>query len=340
MKGAYLQLKLSILDYVPIFENSNAHDAFKHSITLAQTAEKLGYTRFWVAEHHNVFSVASSAPEIVMMMLLEHTQTIKIGSGGVMLPHYSAYKVAEQFKIMVACHPHRIDMGLGRSPSFKQVNEALNEYKSKKPTLDNQIDDLRHYFSNQYDEPHRYMSIYATPQIDDSPDMFILGMSERSAELAAQKGLPFVIAYMGQPQDKLNHLISYYRHRYNQLNDISKSKKPYVILSTFVVTAQTSNKVADLLDALHLWLLRINYLNQPKSYPSIITAQHRHYTSSELKKIEQNKRRVISGLPNEVRIKLTQLIETYHVDEIMVMPHVFGEEARLELIQLIANTSQ
>ena len=146
-------MKLSILDYVPIFEGRNAYDAFNHSITLAQTAEQLGYTRYWVAEHHNVFSVASSAPEIVMMMLLEQTQTIKIGSGGVMLPHYSAYKVAEQFRIMEARHPNRVDMGLGRSPSFKQVNEALNEFKSTKPNLDNQIEDLLHYFSNKY-EPH------------------------------------------------------------------------------------------------------------------------------------------------------------------------------------------
>ena len=104
-------MKLSILDYVPIFEGRNANDAFNHSITLARTAEQLGYTRYWVAEHHNVFSVASSAPEIVMMMLLEQTQTIKRGSGGVMSPHYSAYKVAEQFRIMEARHPNREEMG-------------------------------------------------------------------------------------------------------------------------------------------------------------------------------------------------------------------------------------
>lgn len=114
----------------------------------------------------------------------------------------------------------------------------------------------------------------ATPEIDTSPQMFILGMSERSAELAAQKGLPFVIAFMGQSQTKINSLIEYYRKRYKQLNDISKSNEPYVIMSTFVVTANTLNKVDDLLDALHLWLLRINYLNQPKSYPSINTAQN------------------------------------------------------------------
>lgn len=332
-------MKLSILDYVPIFEGRNAHDAFNHSITLARTAEQLGYTRYWVAEHHNVFSVASSAPEIVMMMLLEQTQTIKIGSGGVMLPHYSAYKVAEQFRIMEARHPNRVDMGLGRSPSFKQVNEALNEYKSTKPNLDNQIEDLLHYFSNKYEAPHRFMSIKATPEINTSPQMFILGMSERSAELAAQKGLPFVIAFMRQTQTKINSLIEYYRKRYKQLNDISKSNEPYVIMSTFVVTANTLNKVDDLLDALHLWLLRINYLNQPKSYPSINTAQQRNYSTSERNKIEQNKSRVISGLTKDIHLKLTYLLNTYQVDEIMIMPHVYGEQARLELIQLVANNS-
>ena len=142
-----------------------------------------------VAEHHNVFSVASSAPEIVMMMLLEQTQTIKIGSGGVMLPHYSAYKVAEQFRIMEARHPNRVDMGLGRSPSFKQVNEALNEFKSTKPNLDNQIEDFTTLlFSNKYEAPHRFTCLSKQHLKLILPQMFILGMSERSAELLLKKG--------------------------------------------------------------------------------------------------------------------------------------------------------
>ena len=126
-------MKLSILDYVPLFEGDTPQEALNHSIELAQLSEKLGYARYWVAEHHQVPSVVSSAPEIVMAMLLEHTHSIHIGSGGVMLPHYSAYKVAEQFKIMEVKHPGRIDMGIGRSPSFKNVNEALNEFKTQKP---------------------------------------------------------------------------------------------------------------------------------------------------------------------------------------------------------------
>ena len=112
-------MKLSILDYVPIFQDCNATEAFNHAIELVQLAEQLNYERYWVAEHHQVYSVASSAPEMVMMALLEQTQSIQIGSGGVMLAHYSPYKVAEQFNIMEARHPNRINIGTGHSPSFK-----------------------------------------------------------------------------------------------------------------------------------------------------------------------------------------------------------------------------
>lgn len=144
---------------------------------------------------------------------------------------------------------------------------------------------------------------------------------------------------MGQSQTKINSLIEYYRKRYKQLNDISKSNEPYVIMSTFVVTANTLNKVDDLLDALHLWLLRINYLNQPKSYPSINTAQNVTIALVNVIKLSKIKSRVISGLPKDIHLKLTYLLNTYQVDEIMIMPHVYGEQARLELIQLVANNS-
>ncbi|UDI77759.1 LLM class flavin-dependent oxidoreductase [Staphylococcus taiwanensis] len=329
-------MKLSILDYVPIFEGRSAHDAFNHSITLAQTAERLGYTRYWVAEHHHVPSVASSAPEMVMMMLLEQTSTIRIGSGGVMLPHYSAYKVAEQFKIMEARHPHRLDIGLGRSPSFKNVNEALNEFKTKKPELDQQIDDLNKYFHDDTETPHRFMSLTASPFINSYPQMFILGMSERSADLAAKKGLPLVVARMGQPQSKLESIINYYRQQFTHYHNKSSSNKPYVILATFVVTADSISKINDLLDALHLWLLRINYLNQPATYPSITTAQERQYSARELEKIAQDKRRIVSGLPSEVAQQLVTLQQNYDVDEMMILPHVYGESSRINLIEQLA----
>ena len=389
-------MKLSILDYVPIFEGRSAHEAFQHSVELAQRAEQLGYVRYWVAEHHQVRSVASSAPEMVMMTLLEQTSNIKIGSGGVMLPHYSPYKVAEQFKMMEARHPHRVDMAIGRSPSFNNVNAALNENKERKLDFDTQLDDLNKYLNDDIDKAHRFKTLLATPLIPTKPEMYILGMSERSAKLAGKRGLPFVIAKMGQSSSAIEEVINVYKnefarwhgrywkssdddvndafgrtshgsseedfagdlhrgvndysgehmheaseedsrgHVHEAFKELSGGVKPYVILATFVVTGDNEVEVEELLSALQLWLLRINYLDQPQFYPSIETAKNRVYSEREKEKLEQNKRRIIYGSPREVSRQLKDIKSLFGVDELMILPNVYGEDARFELIELLA----
>lgn len=390
------KMKLSILDYVPIFEGRSAHEAFQHSVELAQRAEQLGYVRYWVAEHHQVRSVASSAPEMVMMTLLEQTSNIKIGSGGVMLPHYSPYKVAEQFKMMEARHPHRVDMAIGRSPSFNNVNAALNENKERKLDFDTQLDDLNKYFNDDIDKAHRFKTLLATPLIPTKPEMYILGMSERSAKLAGKRGLPFVIAKMGQSSSAIEEVINVYKnefarwhgrywkssdddvndafgrtshgsseedfagdlhrgvndysgehmheaseedsrgHVHEAFKELSGGVKPYVILATFVVTGDNEVEVEELLSALQLWLLRIYYLDQPQFYPSIETAKNRVYSEREKEKLKQNKRRIIYGSPREVSRQLKDIKTLFGVDELMILPNVYGEDARFELIELLA----
>ena len=389
-------MKLSILDYVPIFEGRSAHEAFQHSVELAQRAEQLGYVRYWVAEHHQVRSVASSAPEMVMMTLLEQTSNIKIGSGGVMLPHYSPYKVAEQFKMMEARHPHRVDMAIGRSPSFNNVNAALNENKERKLDFDTQLDDLNKYFNDDIDKAHRFKTLLATPLIPTKPEMYILGMSERSAKLAGKRGLPFVIAKMGQSSSAIEEVINVYKnefarwhgrywkssdddvndafgrtshgsseedfagdlhrgvndysgehmheaseedsrgHVHEAFKELSGGVKPYVILATFVVTGDNEVEVEELLSALQLWLLRINYLDQPQFYPFIETAKNRVYSEREKEKLKQNKRRIIYGSPRGVSRQLKDIKTLFGVDELMILPNVYGEDARFELIELLA----
>lgn len=390
------KMKLSILDYVPIFEGRSAHEAFQHSVELAQRAEQLGYVRYWVAEHHQFRSVASSAPEMVMMTLLEQTSNIKIGSGGVMLPHYSPYKVAEQFKMMEARHPHRVDMAIGRSPSFNNVNAALNENKERKLDFDTQLDDLNKYFNDDIDKAHRFKTLLATPLIPTKPEMYILGMSERSAKLAGKRGLPFVIAKMGQSSSAIEEVINVYKnefarwhgrywkssdddvndafgrtshgsseedfagdlhrgvndysgehmheaseedsrgHVHEAFKELSGGVKPYVILATFVVTGDNEVEVEELLSALQLWLLRINYLDQPQFYPFIETAKNRVYSEREKEKLKQNKRRIIYGSPREVSRQLKDIKTLFGVDELMILPNVYGEDARFELIELLA----
>lgn len=165
--------------------------------------------------------------------------------------------------------------------------------------------------------------------------MFILGMSEQSAELAAKKGLPFVIAHMGQSHANLTHVIRHYKSRFTEYHGHSHS--PYIILATFVVTAENELMIKQLVDTLNLWLIRINYLKQPKVYPSIETTQQRHYSERDREKIEKNKRRMISGLPHEVAQQLIQLQNELEVDEIMILPNVYGHTHRTKLIELIAH---
>ncbi|NWK84110.1 LLM class flavin-dependent oxidoreductase [Staphylococcus sp. GSSP0090] len=329
-------MKLSILDYVPIFEGRSATDALNHTVDLAQLAEQLGYYRYWIAEHHQVFSVASSAPEMVMMSLLENTTSIKIGSGGVMLPHYSAYKVAEIFKIMEAHHPKRVNLGTGHSPSYKNVNQALNEFKTEKPDYLTQIKDLIHYFNDDINDDHRFNHLRATPTIDSQPDMFILGTSKTSATLAAKQGLSFVIANMGQNKSQLQSVINHYRLLFKQYHP---TKSSYVLMSSFVITATEISLRESLARAFHLWLLRIGYLNQPKFYPSLSYAAQRNYSSRELEKIDQHQSRVIVGSPDEVVSKLKLMMTDFDADEIMIQPHVYGESNRKTLLRLLAQAN-
>lgn len=330
-------MKISILDYVPLFENRTSHEALNHSVQLAQEAEILGFERYWIAEHHKVQSVVSSAPEIIMMSLLEQTHQIRIGSGGIMLPHYSPYKVAEQFKIMEARHPNRIELGIGRSPSFKNVNEALNENKIESLDYETQINDLEKYFKNDTVQPHRFQSLTAMPQVETYPQRFILGMSKKSAELAAKIGLPFVIAQTGQDAKDIKTIVQYYKDTFKQFHTNQDNIKPYVIMSTFVVTANSEEKVSQLLSALDLWLSRIHYLNQPPYYPSINTALKKNWTEREIKIRDKNRDRIISGTPQQVASKLEQMKTFYELDEMMVLPHVYGEENRVNLLHLVAN---
>ena len=181
---------LNILDYSPIDEGTDASQALLQTTKLAKRAEELGYYRFWVAEHHHVLSVAGSSPEMLMMHLATSTKRIRIGSDGVMLPHYSAYKVAENFRMLEALHPNRIDLGIGRSPSYQIVNRALNETKGKRLSFEQQIRDVYSFLSDHTSGDHRFKHLIATPVIETIPEMWLLGTGIGSAEMPRKTGLP------------------------------------------------------------------------------------------------------------------------------------------------------
>lgn len=233
-------VKVNILDYAPIFEGSTPQEALAHTQELAQLADQLGYHRYWMAEHHSVSSVGSSSPEMFMMQLAASTKQIRIGSGGVMLPHYSAYKVAENFRVLEGFHPNRIDLGIGRSPGFDSVNQALNEGKEAHVSYEQQITDLHKYFKDQTEENHRFKYLKTTPMIETMPEMWLLGSSPNSAKLAAKLGMAYSFANFspGKAAGGAKIIEQYLKN----FQTSSLLKKPKVMVSVFVIVAETAEE--------------------------------------------------------------------------------------------------
>ncbi|RIW29359.1 LLM class flavin-dependent oxidoreductase [Bacillus salacetis] len=326
-------ISLSILDYSPIDEGADAHQALWETTELAKHADALGYKRFWVSEHHMVDSVANSSPEMLMMHLAALTSTIRIGSGGVMLPHYSSYKVAENFRMLEALHPNRIDLGIGRSPSYRIVNTALNEGKTKKTSYEQQVADLMKYFTNNTVEEHRFQSLLAAPKIPTAPQMWMLGTGERGARTAAAQGTGYVFALFAKPGSKGVSIVEEYR---KQFQPSSLLGRPKTMVSVFAVAGETEEEAEDLAKAFDLWLYFVESDNQPPYYPSIETAKKRGFTATEDRKVRQNRRRMLIGTPGKVKAEIERIAETFQTDEILIIPNVSGIENRKKVIGLLA----
>jgi luciferase family oxidoreductase group 1 len=326
-------ISLSILDYSPVDEGSNAHEALWQTTELAKLADSLGFKRFWVSEHHFVDSVANSSPEILMMHLATSTKIIRIGSGGVMLPHYSSYKVAENFRMMEALHPNRIDIGIGRSPSFPIVNQALNEGKNRHPSYEQQVVDLKKYFTDNTEGEHRYQRLIATPRIPTKPEMWMLGTGKKGAEVAAGLGTGYVFAHFAKPGMEGTQIVKRY------VTDFQPSafqQHPTSIIALFTIVGESEEEAEDLAKAFDLWLYFVESNPQPPYYPSIQTAKSRGFSLTEEHKVRQNRKRMIIGTPNLVKEEIEKIAEAYETDEIMIVPIVSGIENRKKVIQLLA----
>lgn len=326
-------IPLNILDYSPIDEGATARDALLQSVELAQAAERHGFKRFWVAEHHKVMSVAGSTPEMLMMQLAASTRSIRIGSGGVMLPHYSSYKVAENFRMLEALHPDRIDLGIGRSRSYRDVNGALNESKGIKVSYEQQIQDLQKYFTDDTDSTHRFRPLVATPITETAPEMWLLGTGEGSAALAAKNGLAYAYAHFAKPSEEGVKAIEAYRTSFRPSKLL---KEPKTIVAVFVVVAETAEQAERLAKAFDLWLLFVESDTPPPYYPSVETAERRGFSASEQEKVDRNRKRMIVGTPDTVKAEIERVAELFSADEITIIPNISGAANRLATVQLLA----
>jgi luciferase family oxidoreductase group 1 len=325
-----MALALGILDQSPVLAGAAPRDAVHETIALAREAERLGYHRYWLAEHHAMRGLADPAPEILLARIAAETSRMRVGTGGVLLPHYSALKVAEQFRMLEALAPGRIDLGIGRAPGGSQrVSMALESRDVR--DFPAQVRDLCDYLDGTMPEEHPFAKLTAMPSGETSPEVWLLGSSDYSASLAAQFGLPFAFAHFisgdAEPVTRM-----YRRH----FRPSSRLSEPRVILCVAAIAAPTPEEAEELAATIDLWRLRIrNGVDLP--VPSLDEARAYPYTPSDRDEITYNRRRLTLGAPNAVRERIETLSARHEADEAMILTITPDYASRTRSYALLAD---
>ncbi|WP_276355661.1 LLM class flavin-dependent oxidoreductase [Cohnella caldifontis] len=328
-------MKLGVLDQVYVAEGRTASDALSESTRLAQAAEKLGYSRFWVSEHHGMPALAFSSPEVLIAHLAAATSRIRVGSGGIMLPHYSAYKVAENFRLLEALHPGRIDLGLGRAPGGMPLStRALQQ--DKRVDVDRypqQVLDLIGYLHEAMPAGHPFEGLLASPSIPTAPEIWLLGSSGDSARFAAILGTSYAFAeFFGTPGGE--EAVRYYREHFEP--NAALEERPRAMIATLAICAETEEEANRLATSGDLLFLGIRTGRERKNLPSVDTAMDYPYTEMDLMLIRQLRQRRVIGTPAQVKEQLLRLGEEYQVDEMLINSPIHDPEARIRSYELIA----
>ncbi|OFW78079.1 MAG: hypothetical protein A2201_02155 [Alicyclobacillus sp. RIFOXYA1_FULL_53_8] len=326
-------LRLSVLDQSPIAHGLDAREALHQTVQVAQTVERLGFHRLWVSEHHDTASLAGSTPEILMAHLAANTRQIRIGSGGVMLPHYSAYKVAENFRMLEALHPGRIDVGLGRAPGGMPTStRALQEGKIKEINYSQQVEDLVGYLTDTPPAHARFGGLVATPVIDTVPQIWLLGSSHGSAQIAAEQGTAFMFAHFINGDGGSDAVRLYKR----QFKASALNARPQSSVAIFVICADTDAEANRIASSLDLALILLASGQRSTGTPTIEMAQSYPYTDYEQAWVRENRKRMIVGGPLTVKQKIEELALAYDTNEVMITTMAAEFEHRLRSFELVA----
>ncbi|MGH3002386.1 MAG: LLM class flavin-dependent oxidoreductase [Gaiellaceae bacterium] len=319
---------LSVLDQSPISEGSTGADALRNSIDLARHVETLGYRRYWVAEHHGTPMLASAAPEILIAEIAAATSRIRVGSGGVMLPHYSPLKVAEVFSLAAALHPDRIDLGLGRAPGSDRETMFALQRDRRQPSPDDfpeQLAELLGYLEDDLPQGHPFARLAALPGGPERPEVWLLGSSPQSAIWAGELGLPYAFADFINPRGA--EIAGLYRERFRASR---RRASPYVVAAVSVVCAESDEAAERLASSarMAMMLLRIGRLIPVPPVETAVEFLRDRESSTG--------RRAIVGAPETVRRGLDEVAAEYGADELMLVTITFDHEARRRSYELVA----
>jgi luciferase family oxidoreductase group 1 len=324
---------LSALDLVPVSQGSGSGEAVQRSLELAQELDRLGFRRVWYAEHHNMPAIASTTPSTLIALAAQRTRSIRVGSGGVMLPNHPPLQVAETFKLLESIYPGRIDLGIGRAPGTDQVT-ALALRRSREALLANdfpdQLEELRD-FGAGLQRSHPFVGVTAYPEEVALPPIWLLGSSDFSAALAAKLGLGFAFAAHFSPDRPDVPMLAYRR----EFVASEALEQPHAILAVSVICAETEAEAERLASSMQLSWVRLRS-GRPMKIPSPEEALAYPYTAQDRAVAEQYRHLQIVGTPAQVKARIEALVARTQADEVMITTVTHDPMARVRSYRLLA----
>jgi len=329
-------MRLSVLDQSPIRSGGTAADAIHETLELALSCERLGYHRYWLAEHHSSRGLAGTSPEVLIGQVAARTSRIRVGSGGVMLSHYSALKVAEQFRVLETLFPGRIDLGLGRAPGSDQRTAwalAAGGGMRDIEQFPQQIADVVAWLHDRLPERHPFAGVRAMPAGPTSPEVWLLGSSDASAIYAAEQGLAFSFAHFINADGSGPPVTQLYRDRFCPSPELAA---PMASAAIWAVCAETEEAARRLQRSRELALVRL-YTGRYGPFPSVEEAESFPYTARDLAIIEHARGRTVAGTPDTVCAQLEAMARAYAVDELVIVTITHDFKARVRSYELLAD---
>lgn len=319
----------SLLDLSPILEGADASVAFRNTLDLAQHAERWGYHRYWLAEHHNLPSVASAATAVVIGHVAGGTKQIRVGAGGIMLPNHAPLVIAEQFGTLESLYPGRIDLALGRAPGSDQATaRALRRYFDSADSFPKDLLELISYFRAATPDQR----VTAVPGAGLHVPIYLLGSSDFSARLAAELGLPFAFASHFAP-DYLQVALEIYRREFKPSRELDK---PYAMVGAGVYAADTDAEARRIFTSAQLQTLNL-IRNCPSKLPPPSDKIDNLWSPQERAAIEHRTRYVAVGSPDSVALRLNQIMDETEADEVIITAQIYNHAARLRSFEIAAN---
>ncbi|SRR6266540_1655849 len=325
-------MRLSVLDQSPVISGLGARRAIEETLALARRAEELGYHRYWLAEHHAIAALADPCPEVLLARLGAETRRMRIGSGGVLLPYYSAFRLAETFRMLEALYPGRVDLGIGRAPggSARTAQAVGGGTFPDAQHFPEQAWQLVGHLHGGLPDDHPFKRVRLQPEVDTAPEIWLLGSSGYSGALAAELGLPFAFAHFINPRGG-EEVTRLYKQNFRPS---VKETEPRTIVCTFAICAASDAQAERLAAPIDLRRLHMA-LDIDSAFPTEAEAALHRYTEEERRYVVGQRARAVIGGPEKSKRELEQLAGRYGADEVMVLTITGDYASRLRSYELL-----